>query len=161
MVLQPTSGPRNPPPSCRTNSRSRSRRGQAIVELLIALPVLALLLFGILEMGSAWRTSHVLTQAAREGSRLAALPTSTEDQVRAAIDDRLASGGLAPGSASVSFTCTSGCFDASRPAGTRIETRISYPVSFVVLAPIANYVSGTGADYQPRALQSVFVMRSE
>lgn len=154
-------GSHHPAPVSPASERSRSRRGQAIVELLIALPVLALLLFGILEMGLAWRTSHVLTQAAREGSRLAALPTTTEDQVRTAINDRLASGGLAPGSAAVSFSCANACFAASRPAGTRIETRVSYPVAFVVLGPIVDYVTGNGAAYQPRTLESAFVMRSE
>lgn len=112
-------------------------------------------------MGAAWRTSHVVTQAAREGSRLAALPSSTEEQVRAAINDRLVSGGLTPGSATVTFDCASACFDPGRPAGTRMETRITYPVQFVILAPIANYVSGNGSAYQARDLQSAFVMRSE
>ena len=138
-----------------------SRRGQAIVELLIAFPVLALLLFGIVEMGAAWRTYHVVTQAAREGSRLAALAGATEEGVQATIENRLTSGGLDAGEAAIDFECDGDCFQVGRPSGLTVETQVSYPFEFVLLAPIANYVSGDGAAYGAGTLQSSFAMRTE
>jgi len=54
--------------------RSTSERGTAIVESAIILPVFFLLLFGVFEAGRFMNTQQVLTDAAREGARLAVTP---------------------------------------------------------------------------------------
>lgn len=51
----------------------RTNRGQAVIEFALVLPLLLLVLFGITEFGRAWMTVNILTQAAREGCRLAAV----------------------------------------------------------------------------------------
>jgi Flp pilus assembly protein TadG len=51
----------------------RSNRGQAVIEFALILPLLLLLCFGITEFGRAWMTMNILTSAAREGVRLAAV----------------------------------------------------------------------------------------
>jgi Flp pilus assembly protein TadG len=51
----------------------RSNRGQAIVEFALIFPMLLLVCFGITEFGRAWMTMNILTSAAREGVRLAAV----------------------------------------------------------------------------------------
>src|SRR5437899_12914103 len=56
--------------------RSTSERGTAIVESAIILPVFFLLLFGVFEAGRFMNTQQVLTDAAREGARLAVTPLS-------------------------------------------------------------------------------------
>jgi Flp pilus assembly protein TadG len=48
-------------------------RGAAAVEFALVLPVLLLVLCGIVDFGRALHAQVVLTQAAREGARLAAL----------------------------------------------------------------------------------------
>ena len=48
-------------------------RGAAAVEFALVLPVLLLVLCGIIDFGRALHAQVVLTQAAREGARLAAL----------------------------------------------------------------------------------------
>ncbi|TMD60328.1 MAG: pilus assembly protein [Chloroflexi bacterium] len=45
--------------------------GQAIIELALALPMMVLLVFGVIEFGSALNHTMVLTAAAREGARVA------------------------------------------------------------------------------------------
>jgi len=50
-------------------------RGAAAVEFALLLPVLLLLVFGIIDFGRALNAQITLTQAAREGARLAALGT--------------------------------------------------------------------------------------
>lgn len=47
-------------------------RGAIAVETAIAVPLLALLFFGVLEMGNLLRTRTALTDATREGARVAA-----------------------------------------------------------------------------------------
>lgn len=48
----------------------KSQKGQALVELAIALPLLLLLLFGIIEFGRVGHAYLTLNYAAREGARL-------------------------------------------------------------------------------------------
>jgi Flp pilus assembly protein TadG len=49
------------------NSKDRFR-GQALVEFALALPVLLLLIFGVLEFGRAFTTKIAMENAAREGA---------------------------------------------------------------------------------------------
>lgn len=55
-------------------------RGAAAVEFALILPILIALLFGIVEFGLAFNTHISLTQAAREGVRVAALDTGDAEQ---------------------------------------------------------------------------------
>jgi Flp pilus assembly protein TadG len=54
-------------------SSGRRDRGAAAVELALVLPVLLLIVCGIVDFGRAYNAQVALTQAAREGARLAAL----------------------------------------------------------------------------------------
>jgi Flp pilus assembly protein TadG len=49
----------------------REDRGAAAVEFALISPLLFLLLFGIIEFGRAWNVRQTLTDAAREGARVA------------------------------------------------------------------------------------------
>jgi Flp pilus assembly protein TadG len=60
--------------SCRRSSR-RARRGGAVVEAALVLPVVLMFLFGILEYGRYVMMLQVLTNAAREGARYAQIHT--------------------------------------------------------------------------------------
>lgn len=51
----------------------KSDKGQSIVEFALVLPLFILLVFGIIEFGRMWETVNVLTSAAREGARAAAV----------------------------------------------------------------------------------------
>jgi hypothetical protein len=53
------------------NAAVRPRRGQALAELAVALPVLLLVVLGLFDIGRAVFTYNGLTNAAREGVRLA------------------------------------------------------------------------------------------
>jgi Flp pilus assembly protein TadG len=55
----------------RKRTRWRDDRGAAAVEFALVLPILILLLFGIIEFARAWNVRQTLTDAAREGARVA------------------------------------------------------------------------------------------
>ena len=57
--------------------RRRSRKGQALVEFAIALPVLAVLIAGVLEMGRGYAFAVATSDAPRDAARYAAGKTST------------------------------------------------------------------------------------
>lgn len=141
--------------------RWKNDQGQALVEFMIVFPLLVLLIFGIIEMGAAWRTYQVTTNAAREGARLTVLPNADEADVRAAIANRLVNGGLDPASATVAFNCSGSCFGSGRSTGEGAEVEIAYPFDFVLLGPIAEYVGGDGSAYGRVTMRSGFVMRIE
>ena len=53
-----------------------SSRGQSTVEFALILPIFIVILFGIMEFGRMWETTNILTSAAREAARAAAVSTS-------------------------------------------------------------------------------------
>jgi len=56
--------------------RAARRRGAAVVEFAVVLPLLLTVLFGIIEYGWVFMVRQTLQTAAREGCRLAVLQTS-------------------------------------------------------------------------------------
>jgi len=66
--------------------------GVAAVEFAIILPVLALILFGVLEFGRVWSQYQVFQGAAREGARCAAVKATdfSDCEIQPAIDNAAA-----------------------------------------------------------------------
>lgn len=62
-----------------------SRSGVAAVEFALVAPVMFLLAFGMIEVGSIMLVKNSLTQASRIGARAASLPTSTNEIVVAQV----------------------------------------------------------------------------
>ena len=54
----------------------RRRRGQGLVEFALVLPIFLLILFGLIDMGRYVYLNSTLSQAAREGARVAAVEAS-------------------------------------------------------------------------------------
>ena len=63
-----------------------NRRGQAIVEMALILPIFIVLLFGMLYLGMAMQNYITVTEAARAGARVAAVG-GNDAAVVAAIDN--------------------------------------------------------------------------
>jgi len=66
-----------------------SRSGIAAVEFALVAPVMFLLAFGMIEVGSIMLVKNSLTQASRIGARAASLPTSTNGIVVAQVTAEL------------------------------------------------------------------------
>jgi hypothetical protein len=56
----------------RSGHRREDERGQTLIEFAIVLPVFMLIIFGLVDVGRLVYTNATLSQAAREGARLAA-----------------------------------------------------------------------------------------
>ncbi len=98
-------------------------RGATAVEFALLLPVLLLLLFGIIDFGRALNAQITLTQAVREGARLASL-----GQVNPAVQTRVSA--AATGLSSVVATVTSSC-PVNAGSGVDAVVNVSYTFSFV------------------------------
>ena len=65
--------------SSRRSRRDDPRRGQALVEFALVVPILLLLLLGIVDFARAWNVYEVLTDAAREGAREAVVDNGKDE----------------------------------------------------------------------------------
>jgi Flp pilus assembly protein TadG len=65
--------------------RCRGERGQALVELTIALPVIILLFLVLVELGSALNSYMTVLATARDGARLGAQPETTDAEIRSLV----------------------------------------------------------------------------
>ena len=63
----------------------RRDRGAAAVEMALVLPLLISMLFGVIDFGRLFNAEIQLSQAAREGARVAALGATAGDPVARAI----------------------------------------------------------------------------
>jgi len=120
-------------------SRLLSHRGTALLEAAVTIPILLLIAVGIFEFGRAYQTWQVLTNAAREGARVAILAESTDGDVTAAVRNYMSSGRL-PGA-----TTASVIVERSVAFGTNTASRVTvnYPFNFMVIGPVARLVQGT------------------
>jgi Flp pilus assembly protein TadG len=68
-------------------ARVRDRRGQTLVELAIVIFVFVLLVLGAVDLGRAYMIANVVTHAARDGARSAAVvPAAGRDATSGIID---------------------------------------------------------------------------
>ena len=65
--------------------RWKSNRGAVAVEFALVLILLSLILFGTIEFGWAFFTKAIVTNAAREGARLAVTPSANDAAVQARV----------------------------------------------------------------------------
>ena len=69
----------------RLPARVRSQAGAELVEFALALPLLLLVFGGIVDFGLLLQRQQVMTNAAREGARLAVLPGYSRADVQARV----------------------------------------------------------------------------
>jgi Flp pilus assembly protein TadG len=138
-------------------SRRRKPRddGQSLVEFAILIPVLLGVVIGIFEFGRAWNVDQVLTNAAREGGRLAVIETSSEGDVLDTVEDALSNAALDPAVATITVDGMSDGY------GTQTTVQIQYPYEFVFLGPIMGLLSSGGDAPGTITLSSQIVMRNE
>ncbi len=71
--------------------RRRNRLGVAAVEFAVIAPVFFLLILGMIEFGRMVMVQQVITNASREGARIAVLDGTTGSEVLVAVDNYLSS----------------------------------------------------------------------
>lgn len=139
-------------------NRFLSARGTELVEFALVLPLLMLVLGGIIDFGFLFQRYEVLTNAAREGARLATLGYSCAD-VKARVTSYL-DAGLGAGASSQSTVLGSEQTIGSGTAGyrvTRIEARL--PSRYLVVGIFMQWFGG--ASTSSVTLTSVSTMRVE
>jgi Flp pilus assembly protein TadG len=140
--------------------RLGGQRGAALIEMALTLPLLLLVSVSIFEFGRAFQTWEVLTNAAREGARVAVLPNSTtagaEDRARTYLN----AGALNGGSATVTVTATTIPVGGGAEASAKLVT-VNYPFTFMVLQPVASLIVNGTALGTPITMSASAEMRNE
>ena len=134
----------------------RHDRGQSLVEMAIALPILLAVVIGIFEFGTAWNRRQVITNAAREGARQLALQTVDADSARTVVVAYLTSANLDPDVATIMID------DQGGGIGFNATVSINYPYQFTFIGPIVALLQGDDSAMQGTIqLQTTAVMRNE
>jgi Flp pilus assembly protein TadG len=113
--------------------------GSVAVEFALFLPLLLILIFGVVELGSAWYSKQMLVNASREGARLGALLNPgdlTDSDVRTHVLTLLSSAGY-PGSPTVTV---SGVADSS---GSVVSVQVESTHALPVLGALVPAALGT------------------
>jgi Flp pilus assembly protein TadG len=100
-------------------------RGAAAVEMALVLPVLLLIIFGIVDFGRMLNAQITITQAAREGARVAAVG-GAQTAVNARV--QLATPGM-----TVTSPITTACTGVNSPTGVTVSHTFSYVTPFGAL----------------------------
>ena len=128
--------------------RKSGREGQGLVEFALVVPLLLLLLLGIAEVGRLWMTKNILTGAAREAVRVAAVPPPAGSMAAASARATalLASGGIT----------TAGIVVTDAPAAYgNVTVRIDYNAPLL----FPGFIPGLGGSTFP--LRGTTTMRRE
>jgi Flp pilus assembly protein TadG len=142
-------------------SRISNERGAAIIETAITLPLMLLVVVGIFEFGRAFQTWEVLTNAAREGARVAVLPSGTNGDAETRVRDYLTSGQIAhPADANIAVN-RNVAISIGGTNATASRVTVNYPFEFMVLQPVANLVVNGTTTGEPITMSAVSEMRNE
>lgn len=149
-------------------NRAGQEKGAALVETAFVLPIMLLVCVGILEFGRAYQTWQVVTNAAREGARVAILPEYPDDSVKARVRTYLKNGGL-PASivddttkTQVLITATTIPIDvAGTVTASAARIVVEYPFEFMVLQPVAQLVVNGSTAGAPFTMRMTTIMRNE
>lgn len=138
-------------------ARLRSEAGAELVEFALVLPLLLLVLGGIVDFGMLLQRQQVVTNAAREGARLAAVGYSQPD-VQSRVTTFVRQGVNDPAAAPLA-TVVCALVDGEPCWGRQVT--VTLDERFFVLGPFVFIAGGAGGSFDRITLSAVSMMRVE
>jgi Flp pilus assembly protein TadG len=136
----------------------RGEVGAELIEFALVMPVLVVTVFAIAELGMMYQRNLVITNAAREGARMAILPgftTTAGGDVEARVNAYLTAAGV-PGTATTVVTPVS----STLPSGATItvqQVTVTYSYPGTILGPIIGMIGGSWSALTLRGVASMRV----
>ena len=125
----------------RKRRRRDGERGVELIEFALAFPILLMVVLGIVDFALVYHHNEVLTNAAREGARLASLPGYATVDVQNRVTAFVQTGGL-PATPTVTVTPATIPFGAGTwPAST---VTVSYQHNYLFIDAVAGWFGGIG-----------------
>ena len=114
------------------DGRTHGDRGQSLVELALVLPLLALILLGILDLGRVFHAYITITNAAREGAFYASVCIPEADPVRGCPNNSPIQSWVVAEAAGSGITISAADVLVERPSsapGQPVTVKVSVPFS--------------------------------
>jgi Flp pilus assembly protein TadG len=147
----------------RLRRRVRSEKGAELIEFALTLPLLLLVLLGIIEFGFLFQEYEVVSNAAREGARIAVLSASagySNTEVTQRVNDYLQAGGLDLARATPAPVVTGPT--PQDLGGGKCIAAMSVTVSYQHPVPfVGGIISHFGGSFGAVTLSNTSVMRRE
>ena len=136
-----------------------SERGAELIEFALILPLLIFVILGLVDFGFMFQRFEVVTNAAREGARIAVLPGYATADVTARVTSYLTSGGVAATTSNTTVSVTNVAIAAGAgPALTGKRVQVTYASPYLFLGPLAGWFGGS---FTTANLNAVAIMRDE
>lgn len=141
--------------------RVRSARGAALVEAAIVTPIVLLIMVGIFEVGRAYQTFQVVTNAAREGARAAVVPGADPTLIDGIVRRYMRDGQLAEAAAATVTVDREAQMSVNGSAIGASQVTVDYPFEFMVLQPVARIVVSDSRSGEAFTMRATSLMRNE
>lgn len=139
----------------------KRERGAAMIEMAITMPLLLLLSIGVFEFGRAFQYWQVLTNATREGARVASLPGTSDAAVTSRVQNYLDAGQLQFAYSADVVVDRDGEISIGTDTASASTVTVSYPFEFIVLQPVARLVVSDTEVGAPITMTVSATMRNE
>jgi len=139
----------------------RDTRGTALLEMALTLPLMLLVAAGIFEFGRAYQTWQIITNAAREGARIAVLPGTTDSMVTDRVRTYMSDGQLSDSAAATVAIQRDATIAMGAGTATASRITVNYPFTFVMLQPISKLINPSSTLGAPITMTVSALMRNE
>jgi TadE-like protein len=143
-------------------TRARSEDGAQLIEFALVLPLLLFVVLGVVEFGFIFQRYEVVTNAAREGARLAVLPGYATADVQARVASYTYTGRVptttSPVNPTVLVENVSIPMTGGRPPINAKRVTVTYTYTFQFLTALRAFL---GSTYTTVPLTAVAEMRNE
>lgn len=143
-------------------ARLRRDEGAALIEAAFTLPLMLFVCIGILEFGRAYQAWQVVTNASREGARIAVLPGMDDAAVTARVKTYLTAGALDKADVtSVAIQRNTTVSIGGTNTASASKVTVNYPFEFMVFQPVAQLVVSGSTVGAPLTMSASTTMRNE
>ena len=141
--------------------RARDERGTALIETALTFPLVLLLSVSVFEFGRAFQHWQILTNAAREGARIAVLPGTSDEDVSDRVQSYLEAGRLAAADEATVAIARNDEISIGDATASASTVSISYPFEFIVLQPLMPLVVSSSTVGEAITMTAAATMRNE
>ena len=141
--------------------RLRSERGAELIELALVLPILLLVFAGIVDFGLIFQRFLTISNAAREGARIAVLPGYTQGDVQNRVTQYVREGtGDNTATPTVVLTPTNIDPPGPTPAFPAVRVTVTLSHNYLLLGPVSGLLGGGSFSSITLSVQSTMRIES-
>jgi Flp pilus assembly protein TadG len=135
-----------------------AEHGAELIEFALTFPILLLVVMGIVDFGLLFQQYEVLTNAAREGARVAVLPGYGTTDIQTRVNQYIQATNLTPANVTTSVTSPPPLAIGTGLCVSVKTVTVTYPHQYAFLSGIARFF---GATFGTKTLTATASMRSE